>query len=198
MKHFVFDADAALARALSLDGGKPATSATSATIFTPAARDVAKVAIVAAMGPPKSKGAFQSAAGLAAGIDPQGNQIDLAEREAIAIEMGGVPEAYAKAFAAIQAYPPANVPQERWRQFINDAGIFLDRWGQEAARHCWRSDELFGLHPTAPMARYDRMGLLWMLRGQSVTELTDKLARLSDGLAYRRRQSAFFPHRGRV
>ena len=34
------------------------------------------------------------------------------------------------------------------------------------------------------MARYDCMGLLWMLRGERVTELTNKLARISDGLTY--------------
>jgi hypothetical protein len=37
------------------------------------------------------------------------------------------------------------------------------------------------------MARYDCMGLLWMLRGEKVIELTDKLARVSDGLTFYRR-----------
>ena len=32
----------------------------------------------------------------------------------------------------------------------------------------WRPDELFGLHPDAPMGRYDRMGLIWMLKGKRV------------------------------
>jgi hypothetical protein len=40
---------------------------------------------------------------------------DLAEREAIAIEMSGVPKAYARAFADIQANRPANVPRQRWK-----------------------------------------------------------------------------------
>jgi hypothetical protein len=44
-------------------------------------------------------------------------------------------------------------------------------------------EELIGLHPTAPMARYDFMGMLWMLRGERVSQLTDKLARLIDRLA---------------
>jgi hypothetical protein len=106
-------------------------------------------------------------------------------RENVAIEC--VPEVYARAFAAIQTNRPADVPGERWEHFTNDAGLFLDRFGQEAERLGWRADELFGLHPTAPLARYDCMGLLWMLRGEHVTELTDKLARLSDGLSYCRR-----------
>jgi hypothetical protein len=109
------------------------------------------------------------------------------EREAIAIELGGVREVYAKAFAAIQANPPADVPCKRWDQFVNDAGLFLDRWVQAAERLGWTADELFGLHPTAPIARYDQMGLLWMLRGEQVIALTDNSARVSDGLTFYRR-----------
>ena len=43
------------------------------------------------------------------------------------------------------------------------------------------------LHPTAPLARHDQMGLLWALRGQTVTDLGAKAARLSGGLSLRRR-----------
>jgi hypothetical protein len=113
--------------------------------------------------------------------------VDSAERDAIAIEMGGVPEAYARAFGDIRANRPADVPRKRWDQFINDAGLFLDSFGQEATQLGWTADELFGLHPTTPVARYGMMGLIWMLRGERVTELTAKLARISDGLAFYRR-----------
>jgi hypothetical protein len=37
------------------------------------------------------------------------------------------------------------------------------------------------------MARYDGMGLLWMLQDEQVIELTDRLARVSDGLTFYRR-----------
>ncbi len=114
-------------------------------------------------------------------------EIDAAEREAIAIELGGVPIIYASEFARLQAHPPAEVPRERWDQFINDAGLFLDRWGRQAEALGWRPDELFGLHPDAPMARYDRMGLIWMLRGEAVLEISDTAARLSGGLAFYRK-----------
>jgi hypothetical protein len=43
---------------------------------------------------------------------------------------------------------------------------FLDRFGQQAERLGWTADELFGLHPTVPMHRYDCMGMLWMLQGE--------------------------------
>jgi hypothetical protein len=114
-------------------------------------------------------------------------EIDAAEREAIAIELGGVPAVYASAFARLQAEPPAEVPRDRWHQFINDAGLFLDHWGRQAEAIGWRSEELFGLDPGAPMARYDRMGLIWMLKGERVIELTATTVRLSGGLTYYRK-----------
>ena len=114
-------------------------------------------------------------------------EIDAAEREAIAIELGGVPGIYASEFARLQAHPPAEVPRERWDQFINDAGLFFDRWGKQAEALGWRADELFGLDPIAPMARYDRMGLIWMLKGEYVVALTATGARLSGGLTFYRK-----------
>ena len=59
-------------------------------------------------------------------------EIDEAEREAIAIELGGVPVLYATEFARLQAQAPAEVPRDRWHQFINDAGLFVDHWGRQA------------------------------------------------------------------
>jgi len=114
-------------------------------------------------------------------------EIDRAEREAIAIQLGGVPEIYAPAFAGLQAHAPSEVPLERWHQFVNDSGIFLDHWGREAERLGWRAEELFGLHPDAPTARYDRMGLLWILKGQRVVALTASKAKLSGALTLYRK-----------
>jgi hypothetical protein len=42
---------------------------------------------------------------------------------------------------------------------------------------------MFGLQPAALMARYDRMGLIWMLNGERVVSLLATGARLSGGLA---------------
>jgi hypothetical protein len=114
-------------------------------------------------------------------------EIDEAEREAIAIELGGVPIIYASDFARLQAHPPAEVPRERWDQFINDAALFLDRWGIQAEALGWRADELFGLDPIAPMARYDRMGLIWMLKGECVVALAATGAKLSSELTFYRK-----------
>jgi hypothetical protein len=123
-----------------------------------------------------------SASGLA--VAPPGPEIDEAEREAIAIELGGVPKIYAAEFARLQAQPPAEVPRERWDQFINDAGLFFNQWGKQAEALGWRGDELFGLDPIAPMGRYDRMGLIWLLKGERVVSITATEARLSGGLTY--------------
>jgi hypothetical protein len=115
--------------------------------------------------------------------------IDQDEREAIAIELGGVPLIYARAFAEIQAHPPADVPRERWHQFVDDAGRFLDRWSGEAERLGWTAGDLFGLDPVKPMARYDNMGMVWMLKGEIVIALIATEARLSGGLTYYRKST---------
>jgi hypothetical protein len=62
---------------------------------------------------------------------------------------------------------------------MNDGGLFLDRWGNEALSHGWTVGDLFGLDPTSPMARYGQMGLVLL-------KLTPTDARLDDGLVFRR------------
>jgi hypothetical protein len=53
-----------------------------------------------------------------------------------------------------------------------------------------RPAEFFGLDPVAPMARYDRMGLIWVLRGETVIQISETAARLSGGLAFYRKATA--------
>jgi hypothetical protein len=49
-------------------------------------------------------------------------------------------------------------------------------WGKTADRLGWTTLDLFGVHPTAPTARFDVMGLIPILRGRSVCVLTEKTA----------------------
>ena len=70
--------------------------------------------------------------------------------------------------------------------FVNDASLFLDAWGAKAIRLGWSVADLFGLDPVMPMARYDRMGLLWILKNERVIALTATEARLAGGLTYYR------------
>jgi hypothetical protein len=57
-------------------------------------------------------------------------------------------------------------------RLIRDAKLFLADWGAEAARLGWTAEDLFGLHPAAPTARYDAMGLLPLLNGRKVKSIT--------------------------
>jgi hypothetical protein len=111
---------------------------------------------------------------------------DLAEREAVLIEDAGVPAAYAGAFAALQSRIPAGVDRPRWELFIDDAARFLDGWGAEAEAAGWTPASLFGLHATAPLARYDEMGALWLFKGERCEALTAEWLRLSNGLKFYR------------
>ena len=59
---------------------------------------------------------------------------------------------------------------------IADAESFLVTWGKTADRAGWTALDLFGVHPTAPTARFDVMGLIPIVRGRSVCVLTEKSA----------------------
>jgi hypothetical protein len=53
----------------------------------------------------------------------------------------------------------------RWPSLVDDAEVFLARWGEAAHLLGWTALDLFGVHPAAPAARFDVMGLLPLLRG---------------------------------
>jgi hypothetical protein len=61
---------------------------------------------------------------------------------------------------------------QRYVQAVVDARRFLDDFDEQAETLGWRADELFGLDDAAPLARYDRMGLVWMLGGDHVVAIT--------------------------
>jgi len=114
-----------------------------------------------------------------------------AEAEAIARRemMAGVyddmqaardPGSYASALAVLRANCPAHVPEDRWHQAIVDATAFTSKWGAQAHALGWMERELFGL-PDVPdrprpnyqrLSRYDQIGLVWLLQGRRVVELT--------------------------
>lgn len=122
----------------------------------------------------------------AAAVPSRLDHADEDERAALVEQDGGIPRLFAEAFARLQQSCPAGVPEARWRQFIDDGGLFLDRWGAEALEFGWTVRDVFGLDHGKPLARLDRMGLVWLLKGRQVVALTDRAARLSDDLtAYR-------------
>jgi hypothetical protein len=93
------------------------------------------------------------------------------------------------ALTTLAAYCPDRIDADRWRQAVEDGRRFLAEWGEQAAALAWGPAGLFGLHPTAPMARYDCMGLVWLLRGRRVVALTDTAATIkteTGAVMYRR------------
>jgi hypothetical protein len=75
---------------------------------------------------------------------------------------------------------------QRWLLACIDADRFFYRWGQQAVDLGWTNEDIFALHPSAPLARYDAMGLAWLLQGRTVVSVSRNVALLSDDLVYRR------------
>jgi len=67
---------------------------------------------------------------------------------------------------------------ERWRYMVDDADAFLKQWGVTAVNLGWSTHDLFGVHPAAPTARFDAMGLIPLLHGNPVIALTETTATL--------------------
>jgi hypothetical protein len=118
-----------------------------------------------------------------------------AEAEAIARRemMAGVydemqaardPISYASALAVLRAECPVYVDAADWQQAIADGHRFVTQWGKQAEALGWAPIDLFGLHtpPEKPapnyrrLSRYDQTGLVWLLRGRRIVELTQDKA----------------------
>jgi hypothetical protein len=66
---------------------------------------------------------------------------------------------------------------QRWLQFIDDCGRFLDGgWAGRAAALGWTPLDLFGCDRNKPFARLDRQGLLWLLNGCKLIALSEATA----------------------
>jgi hypothetical protein len=96
------------------------------------------------------------------------------EERAALVEVGArVPRAWAEGFARLDLASPApGFSDERWRRLVDDGGRFLDQWAKEAAVLGWSPLDVFGVHPSAPAARYDAMGLVPLISGGEVVALT--------------------------
>ena len=85
-------------------------------------------------------------------------------------------EPYSKVAAALSERCPDLVEEQRWRNAVADATVFLRRWGHQALALGWTARDLFGLAdvPDKPgsnyqrLARYDQTGLIWLLQGRRV------------------------------
>ena len=109
---------------------------------------------------------------------------------------GRAPRAWAEALARLDpAHPLRDVPRQRWGQFIDDCGRFLDSgWAQRAIWLGWAPINLFGCDREHPYAKVDQAGLLWLIEGRSLIALSHDIAVIgspSEGgqRHYRRRAS---------
>ena len=94
-----------------------------------------------------------------------------------------VPACYLDAWARLQCQRPFTIDFGReWRRAINDAGLFLDAWGADAAAMRWSAGELFDV-PRAGRPG----GLVWQLEGERVEALGADHGRASDGRVIERR-----------
>jgi hypothetical protein len=100
------------------------------------------------------------------------------ERAAITEHDGCVPRSWADAFAKLHAdRPPPEVSYRQWRQFVDDCGLFIDRWATKAGALGWIPNHLFGWETCRPFplaAMY--VGLGWRIDGGTVVALTEKAA----------------------
>jgi hypothetical protein len=110
---------------------------------------------------------------------------EIEERAALVEEGTGAPREWAEAFARLDAaHPPGDIPAPRWRQFIDDAGRFLDKGSAARAKALgWSPLELFGCDRHRPLARVDNTGLIWLLRGRRLLALTAEAAIIENRVA---------------
>jgi hypothetical protein len=72
--------------------------------------------------------------------------------------------------------PPESFSPEAWHQLLLDVDSFFQHWAGRAELRGWGDKELISVHPSAPAARFDAMGLLLLIRGGEVIELHDQWA----------------------
>jgi hypothetical protein len=123
---------------------------------------------------------------------------DLDERAAIAIYDGGIPEAYAAAFAQLQIAQPIDVSLPQWLRAVDDAGRFLDQWGHLAEQLQWSVEDLFKRPAPANPPAFDlgTFGLCWVIDGRNVVALDAYSATIGDRRMFRSLDQSTTPTEG--
>jgi hypothetical protein len=104
---------------------------------------------------------------------------EIEERVALAADC--VPTVYLDAWARLQCQRPLTVLEHDWRHAVNDAGLFLDEWGREAAEWRWSAGELFDVPRDGKPG-----GLVWFLGGESVQAIGPRRMVTQDGRVFNR------------
>ncbi len=89
-----------------------------------------------------------------------------------------VPKEWAEALAALGSLvrPAEGFTPNQWHRIVNDAARFVENWSAHAVKQGWGILDVFGVHPLAPAARYDAMGLVLLIRGGEVIALDERRA----------------------
>jgi hypothetical protein len=99
------------------------------------------------------------------------------ERAAIVEHEGEILREWAEGFARLDPdRAPAGMPLKRWRRFVDDVGLFLDRWAAHAAALGWGPHDLFGADRERPFSHIDSAGLLWHINGDKLVALSKNAA----------------------
>lgn len=79
--------------------------------------------------------------------------------------------AWSEGVARLRNSPEVRFYHGRWYQMVADARAFLSLWANDALAAGWSTLDVFGVNPDPSHARYDRLGLVTLLRGRAVQEL---------------------------
>jgi hypothetical protein len=122
--------------------------------------------------PERLAGALDRPAGVGVVADTQEEQPAVIEYNC------RMPLCWAEALARLDpARPPADIPPNRWLSFIDACAQFgADGWAEKAIALGWQLPDLLGCDRAKPLARYDRAGLLWLLKDWRLVAITAESA----------------------
>jgi hypothetical protein len=99
-----------------------------------------------------------------------------------------LPRTWAGTFARLLCgAPPSGFGPSRWGSVTLGASTFAEQWAAQAFRLGWSAEEVFGLDEIAPAARYDCMGVAWLLSERHVVALDGKGADIETARGVRQR-----------
>lgn len=93
---------------------------------------------------------------------------------------------------------PKGFPAHRWEAAQRDAERFLSVWGSEATRLAWTDIDVFGASSAAPWARVGMLGLVPLLNGDAVVELSADAAIIETASGSHLRYRRHFVDEGRI
>ncbi|MBF0401218.1 MAG: hypothetical protein HQL90_10670 [Magnetococcales bacterium] len=99
-------------------------------------------------------------------------------------DRNGLPRAWVEGLAQLQAMSRLDdIPPHCWHA-IQTTAVTLESkgWAVKAASSGWTTEQVFGIHRSAPLNRFDFMGLLLALAdGSDLTGITPDVAHFSGG-----------------